>query len=110
MTTTRAIVLVTGATDGIGRETARQLVRRGADVIVHGRREKMAEEVRGELEALGKRPMPRPLLGDLGSLASVRTLATELSARQEPPTVLLHNAGIFQRKRELTEDGFEKTM
>ena len=37
-------------------------------------------------------------------------LAAEVNARSEPPTVLLHNAGIFQRKRELTEDGFEKTM
>lgn len=110
MTHARAVVLVTGATDGIGQETARQLARRGADVIVHGRREKRASEVRRELEAIAGHPMPTPVLGDLGSLAEVRTLAAELNARAEPPTVLLHNAGIFQRKRELTADGFEKTM
>ncbi len=110
MRSARAVVLVTGATDGIGRETARELVRRGADVIVHGRREKRADEVRRELEALTARPIPAPVVGDLGSLAAVRKLAAEVNARAEPPTVLLHNAGIFQRKLELTEDGFEKTM
>ena len=110
MTAPRAMVLVTGATDGIGKETASELVRRGADVIVHGRRDRQTSEVHRQLEALAKRTMPAPVLADLASLAAVRTLAAELAMRAERPTVLLHNAGIFQRQREITADGFEKTM
>lgn len=104
------IVLVTGSTDGIGRETARLLVQQGARVVAHGRSADKAAEVARELEALAGRPMPAPVVADLASLAAVRAMADELLAREEPLDVLLSNAGVYMRSRELTVDGLETTM
>ena len=76
-------MVVTGATYGIGRETARELVRRGASVIVHGRRAPRAREVAAELAAIAgdKTPIPEPVVGDFASLDDVRRMAKELLER-----------------------------
>lgn len=104
------IVLVTGATDGIGRETARELVRRGANVIVHGRSAAKANAVRAELEGIVRGSALEPVLGDFSKLASVRAMGEALAARPERIDVLLNNAGVFLNDRETTEDGFEATF
>jgi NAD(P)-dependent dehydrogenase (short-subunit alcohol dehydrogenase family) len=103
-------VLVTGATDGIGKETALALARRGANVIVHGRNAARADAVRLEIEAISRRSAPPVLLGDLASLASVRAMATQLFERAEAIDVLLNNAGVFMHTDERTVDGFETTF
>jgi NAD(P)-dependent dehydrogenase (short-subunit alcohol dehydrogenase family) len=103
-------VLVTGATDGIGRETARELARRGARVIVHGRRADKAEAVKEEIEALAGAAMPAALVGDLSSLAGVRAMAGSLLARGEGVDVLLNNAGVYLNEAEASADGFELTF
>jgi NAD(P)-dependent dehydrogenase (short-subunit alcohol dehydrogenase family) len=104
------IVLVTGATDGIGRETARELARRGARVIVHGRRADKAEAVKKEVEALSGAAMPAALIGDLSSFAGVRAMAESLLARGEGIDVLLNNAGIYMNEAATSHDGFELTF
>ncbi|MEX1367055.1 MAG: SDR family oxidoreductase [Nannocystaceae bacterium] len=104
------LIVVTGSTDGIGRETARQLVRQGARVIVHGRSQAKAETAHAELIELGARPQPDPVVADLASLAAVRSMADELLSRDEPIDVLLNNAGVYMRERQLSEDLLELTM
>lgn len=102
-------VLVTGATDGIGRETALELARRGCRVGVHGRNPKKVEEVVQVLRRSGS-PNAEGFVADFARLSDVRRLAEEVQARFDRLGVLLNNAGIFAQTRELTADGFESTF
>lgn len=108
----RRTVLVTGATDGIGRATALELARRGARVLVHGRSERKCRAVADEVAAVANEPVPY-LLADFASLAQVRRLAQdvrELAPKVGGLHVLVANAGVFNERRSVTEDGFEETF
>jgi len=109
-TTNEIVALVTGATDGIGRETARALVRRGARVVVHGRKPDRIAETVAELESIGGVAQPPPVTGNFMKLADVRAMGAELAARPHPLHVLVNNAGVFMNERAVTDDGFELTM
>ena len=103
-------VLVTGATDGIGLETARQLLAGGMHVLVHGRSEaKTARQARALANRVpgGK---STPLWGDLSRMREVAALAEQVRAAAPVLDVLINNAGIYVKRRTVTEDGFELTM
>ena len=86
-------VLVTGATDGLGRALARELAARGATVLVHGRSQERLDDTMRELrEATGSARL-RPYRADLASLEQVRRLGREVGAEQRLD-VLVNNAGI----------------
>lgn len=102
-------VLVTGATDGIGKATALQLAGAGARVIVHGRSDDRLRETAAEiLAATGLRV--ETLKADFSTLAEIRACAGEVIARFARIDVLLNNAGVFMKDRVLTADGFETTF
>lgn len=105
---TTRVMLVTGATDGIGEETARELGRRGARVLVHGRNAEKTERVAKAIRDEGGEA--EPLLADFSSLRQVRALADSVRSRTQRLDVLLNNAGIYAHTRELTEDGLESTF
>ncbi len=96
--------LVTGATRGLGRAFAVALAEAGADVVVHGRDAAAAEEVRGEVEALGR--TAHVVLGDLTSRASVDEVVAEALARAGTVDVLVNNAGacVHRPALEVTDD------
>jgi NAD(P)-dependent dehydrogenase (short-subunit alcohol dehydrogenase family) len=102
--------VITGASSGIGLETALALARRGAEVVVAcraGQRGAAAvERIRREQVAGSTRLVPL----DLASLASVREAAEEIRGACPRIDLLVNNAGVMQVPFELTEDGFERTM
>jgi retinol dehydrogenase-12 len=102
-------VLVTGATTGIGRVTAVELGRAGAEVIIIARDAKKAEETLAELKAAGA-PPAQALLADLSLMSSVRSLAAEVRAKLDRIDVLVNNAGAIFGTRALTAEGFERTF
>jgi NAD(P)-dependent dehydrogenase (short-subunit alcohol dehydrogenase family) len=88
-------VLVTGATDGLGRALARALAERGATVLVHGRDpERIAATVDELRRAAGAEDRVRSYRADFASLAEVRAMAGELLGAEERLDVLVNNAGI----------------
>ena len=107
---TDSVVLVTGATDGIGKETALELARLGARVIIHGRSEVRVSKAHEELQSVSERPPPAPVIADFASLAQVRTLALELERRGLAIDTLINNAGVYMKRRELSAEGIELTL
>jgi len=102
-------ILVTGSTDGIGRETARQLLKLGHEVLIHGRSRSKAEAGARELaKQTGGRA--KAVWADLSQMAQVVELARQAHAHAPVLDVLVHNAGVYERERRLTGDGFEMTM
>ncbi len=102
-------VLVTGATDGIGKATAHQLAQLGARVIVHGRSPERLRQTAEELRSASGKEV-ETLQCDLSSLAQVRAMAGEIRGRFPRLDVLVHNAGVFMKSRTLTVDGLEATF
>lgn len=97
-----ATVLVTGATDGIGKQTAIDLAEQGATVLVHGRD---PDRVAGVVDRVG--PAARGLVADFASLDAVRDMALRIA--DDPLDVLINNAGTFAGERQTTVDGHETT-
>ena len=101
-------VVVTGATDGIGRETAMSLARLGARVIIHGRSPEKATRVIEAIEADGG--TVDSVLADFTTESAVHELADAVLEEMETVDVLINNAGAHFRKGRLTEDGVERTF
>lgn len=106
----RQTILVTGATDGLGRALAGELAARGATVLLHGRSPDRLEDAVGELGAVSGTDRLRSYLADFSSLDNVRTLAAALVRDNERLDVLVNNAGIGagrNGRREMSADGYE---
>jgi NAD(P)-dependent dehydrogenase (short-subunit alcohol dehydrogenase family) len=102
------LAVVTGATGGLGYETALELARAGAEVAVTGRN---AEKGRVAIEKI-RHAVPSANVGfemlDLASLASIRACAARIITNGKPLDLLINNAGVMDLPtRRLTEDGFE---
>lgn len=108
-------VLVTGSTDGIGRQTAIELARLGAVVIVHGRDGSRGAAVLAAVrKAAAANGGPAAecefLLADLSTAAGARALAEAVWARRRRLDVLINNAGVYMPRRVTTGDGLELTF
>jgi len=101
------VAIVTGATSGIGKETARVLAHQGAHVILGCRDVKNAELVAQELIKVTKNSKVEVIPLDLASLASVRSFAERFKATKLPLHILIDNAGVMATPKSLTTDGFE---
>jgi NAD(P)-dependent dehydrogenase (short-subunit alcohol dehydrogenase family) len=104
-------MLVTGASDGIGLQTALQLALDGARVLVHARSDTKAVNAVKRLAAEGA-PVDAlvPVWGDLSVLAQVRALAAQVVKAAPALKVLINNAGVFANADARTADGFELTI
>jgi len=103
------IVLITGSTDGLGRELARALAAGGDQVIVHGRNRERGEALVAEINAAGP-GSARFYAADFGALAHVRELAAAITRDYPRLDVLVNNAGIAlvgDETRPLSADGYE---
>ena len=95
-------VLITGATDGLGRGVAKALAGHGHTLLLHGRSRQRLDAVAGTLDTT-----VRTYRADLASLEAVRSLAEELLAAEDRIDVLVANAGIGGGERQESVDGHE---
>jgi NAD(P)-dependent dehydrogenase (short-subunit alcohol dehydrogenase family) len=105
-------VLVTGATDGVGRLVALELARAGARVLLHGRSPEKGAAVLAEIRAATGSDRLEFLRADLAALAEVRELAAQVLGTTDRLDVLINNAGVGSKSRgvsgrETSRDGHE---
>jgi len=110
--TDSATVLITGATDGLGRGLAHQLASQGARLILHGRDAGRLDQVATEVAALTGGGRPQTVRADLAELAQVRRMCDEVREQTGRLDVLVSNAGIGSgepdgRERRTSADGYE---
>lgn len=103
-------VVVTGATSGIGFETALQLGRMGARVLVHGRTLARARDAVAEMERRLAEGDFVPIAADLSCISEVRDLAAQIERAAARLDVLVNNAGVYMQERVLNVDGNETTL
>ncbi|MBO1902482.1 SDR family NAD(P)-dependent oxidoreductase [Leucobacter weissii] len=107
----KKIILVTGATSGLGREEAKAFLTQGHTVILHGRNRDKALTVQKELIAETGNPDVDVMIADLESLASVKALAEQVAGKYDRLDVLVNNAGNqYGGTWQPTAEGHEKTM
>lgn len=103
------LVVITGATSGIGYVTARKYASKGANILCINRNPEKSENLRREIENdFGVNCDYR--IADLSSLKDIFRVSNELAQLDANIDVLIHNAGVYLTKRELTPDGFEKVF
>jgi short-subunit dehydrogenase len=103
------LVVITGATSGIGYLTARKYASMGADLICVNRNPDKSEALKKEIvNDFGVRC--ESIRADLSGLDEIKRVAKELNQLQAEIDVLIHNAGIYLTKRETTADGLEKVL
>lgn len=111
MTMNGKVVLITGATNGIGKVTAIELARQGATVVIVGRSaDKTLATVKEIQQATGHQQQVDYLLADLSSMAQVRRLAADFKKKYSRLDVLVNNAGATFTTRQETVDGYEMTF
>ena len=103
-------VLITGATDGIGKEAARQLVQIGARVVIVGRNPDKTQRVLTEIKQKVPYGQVESLLADLSSQAQIRELANAFLTKHKRLDVLINNAGTSFLRRQISQDGIEMTL
>lgn len=107
----RRSILITGATDGIGRQTAFRLSQMGHKVILHGRNHAVGAELRDLLRKETRNKDIEYINADFTSFSDIEGMIEVLLHRKIVPDILINNAGIFQNEKELvTDHKIEKTF
>jgi NAD(P)-dependent dehydrogenase (short-subunit alcohol dehydrogenase family) len=104
------IALVTGATSGIGKVTARELAKQGFRVVLLGRDAGKAARTAAEIAAAAPSGQVETLICDMSSQKQIRAAAEEFRRRHDRLDVLVNNAGGIWMERAVTEDGLERTF
>ena len=103
------VVVVTGASSGLGLESAKQLASAGAEIVMIARDASRGEQARSEVAQAATGKPPVVILADLSVQADVRRAAAEIKERYDAIDILINNAGSAFSHREQSADGLELT-
>ena len=103
--------LITGATDGIGKEAAIELAKKGCNLILIGRNKEKGEKVVGQIRKIAENYVDIDCFtADLMLMKEVSRVADEVSRKYPKIDILLNNVGAYFAFRGVTEEGFERTF
>lgn len=106
----KKLILITGATAGIGEVAAQTLAAQGHEIIIVGRNQQKAEGVAERIRTQTGNSNVHYLLADFSDLQQIRQLAEQVKTKYSKLDVLVNNAGTYYGKREKTKYGAEKTF
>ena len=102
--------LITGATDGIGKEAAIEMAKNGYNLILIGRSKEKGEKVTKEINEIAESIDIEYFVADLMLMKEVSRVADEVSKKYNKIDVLINNVGAYFAFRDVTEEGFERTF
>ena len=103
-------ILITGSTDGIGKETAFELASGGHRVLIHGRDSEKVERTISEVKKKSGNNNISGYVADLSSLLKVKEMSVALLDTEKKLDVLLNNAGVIMKSYQLSDEGLEMTF
>jgi len=103
-------ILITGATDGIGKQTALELAKMGHKVLVHGRNKVKSEDAAAWICEVSGNDKTEAVQADLTDFDEIKALAENIKVRQVRLDVLLNNAGVFENEKVVLPNGLERTF
>ena len=103
-------VVITGATSGIGEVAADRLASKGARIVFIARDRGRGEETLKHLQAIAPGVAHKAYYADLSRISEMKRVASEIAAAEPAIDVLINNAGAAFLRRQVTEDGLEKTF
>lgn len=104
------ICLITGATSGIGKETALALAQKGAHIIFTSRNEEKGKRIQEELIQNSQNESIEMMPCELASFQSIRDFAKAFQSKYSELHILINNAGVWGNKFETTQDSIEQTF
>lgn len=104
------IALITGATSGIGKETAKALAKEGMKLVLPVRNLSKGEALREEIHTLTGNGSVELFQCDLSSMDSIRSFVRDYNENYDRLDVLVNNAGVWEMKRSESKDGIENTF
>jgi NAD(P)-dependent dehydrogenase (short-subunit alcohol dehydrogenase family) len=107
---TRPVIIITGATNGLGRLAALELARSGAHLGIVARSQHKVHELRRDIEAAAPGTPVDAFIADLASLRDVRRVGQEIDAHYERIDVLINNAGLHAFSQRIAVDGFAEMI
>src|SRR5215472_8997276 len=103
------VVVITGATSGIGRVAAERLAQAGARMVIVARDRKLGDDLLARLRRFGSAAHSIHY-ADLASIAEMKRVAAEIASAEPRIDVLINNAGALFSSRQVTADSIEKTF
>ena len=101
------IILITGATDGIGFETAKRLAAQGHDLLIHGRNPDKLSAVKAKLANIAEVGRIESYRADFAKLSDVEAMADAILADHSQIDIVINNAGVYKTRQPRLDNGFD---
>lgn len=103
-------IFITGATDGIGKQTALEIAQLGHRIFIHGRSEQRLLETKNWIIAQVPQAIIDTYRADFASLSEIKKMAENFLTSGNSLDILINNAGVFEKQFAYSSDGFERTF
>lgn len=103
-------ILITGSTDGIGKQTAYDLAKKGHEIIVHGKDEARGNKIVSDIISSIGNSYIHYINADLSNFTEIKALAKNVKNKFPKLDILINNAGVLETEKIILPNGFEKTF